>query len=71
MSGTSAPVSPSDPSGPSQNDPVPDLDFDYVDEGAEWSDKPPTNRDGRGEVDKKIKGVIIDKDGKKIKKQEK
>ncbi|KAJ2933945.1 hypothetical protein H1R20_g3178, partial [Candolleomyces eurysporus] len=60
MSDTSAPVSPSDPSGPSQNDPVPDLGSDYVDEEAQWSDKPPPDRDGRGEGDKKIK-VAIDK----------
>ncbi|KAJ2933923.1 hypothetical protein H1R20_g3177, partial [Candolleomyces eurysporus] len=67
MSDASAPVSPSDPSGPSQNDPAPDLGFDYVDEETEWSDKPPTGRDGRGESDKKIKALIIDKNGKKIK----
>ncbi|RXW11306.1 hypothetical protein EST38_g14549 [Candolleomyces aberdarensis] len=65
MSDASAPVSPSSPTAPSQNDPVPDLGFDYVDEGTEWSDKPPTDRDGRGENDKKIKVAV--KGGKPVK----
>ncbi|RXW19228.1 hypothetical protein EST38_g6623 [Candolleomyces aberdarensis] len=71
MSDTSAAVSPSDPTGSNQNDPVPDLGFDYVDEETKWGDKPPANRDGRGENDKKIKVVRTDDKGEEVPKKDK
>ncbi|KAJ2933924.1 hypothetical protein H1R20_g3176, partial [Candolleomyces eurysporus] len=67
MSNASGSVSASVSTGPSQNDPILDSGFGFVEEGTDWSDKPPTNRDGRGEGDKKIKGVIIGDGGKKVK----